>query len=104
MVAKCLDHNNKQRKQQQRRGQHEKWKPIGVNLQNNKFARVSRFFAHLVVVARLRHETSSFHVPALWSRWTRDKNFLFLFLNLGKVPPDSTPEMSPTIDTLNGIE
>ena len=105
MVAKCLDHNNKQRKQQQRRGQHEKWKPIGANLQNNKFARVSHFFAHfLAVVARLRHETSSFHAPALWSRWPQDKNFLFVFLNLGTVPSDSTPEMSPTFDTLNGTE
>ena len=32
---------------------------IGLDWQNNNFARASRFFAHfLAVVARLRHETS----------------------------------------------
>ena len=48
-------------------------KEIGKNdmfiLTNNNFARASRYFVHFfAVVARLRHETSQFHEPALRSR------------------------------------
>ena len=32
------------------------------------------------------------HVPALWSRWTKHKNVLFLFLNFDKVLCNSTPK------------
>ena len=40
-------------------------KAIGLDKQNNNFARASRFFAHFfAVVARLRRETAQFHV--LW--------------------------------------
>ena len=36
---------------------------------NNNFAPVQRFFAYfLAILARLRHETSYFHAPALRSR------------------------------------
>ena len=51
------------------------------------------FHVHFVaVVARLRDETSQFHVPALWSTWTQHKNVLFPFLNLETVLSDLTPE------------
>ena len=55
-------------------------KAIGLDKENNNFARASRFFVHLTaVVARLRRETAYFHV---FSRTgTKDNNFLFLFLN-----------------------
>ena len=38
------------------------------------------------------HETSSFHAPTLWSRWTQQKNFLFLILNLDMVLLNSNTE------------
>ena len=38
-------------------------------LTNNNLARASRYFVHFfAVVALLRHETSYFHEPGLWSR------------------------------------
>ena len=38
-------------------------KAMGLDWQNNKFARASRFFVHfLAVVARLQRESASFHV------------------------------------------
>ena len=56
MVAKFLDHNN--REFLQRRRQTAK-KKIGLDWHKNNFARASRFFIHfLAVVAQLRHETS----------------------------------------------
>ena len=59
-------------------------KAIGLDKQNNNFARASRFFVHLsAVVARLQLETAYFHV---FSRTgTKDNNFLFLFLNFDTV-------------------
>ena len=40
-------------------------KAIGLDKENNNFARASRFFAHFfAVVAPLRRETAQFHV--LW--------------------------------------
>ena len=70
--------------------------------QKNNFARASRFVVQfLAVVARLRHETSQFHAPALWISWAQHKNFLFLFLNLGTVLSDLTRNISPTIIKLD---
>ena len=44
---------------QQRRRQREQQKAIGLDRQNNSFARASRFFVHfLSVTARLRHENA----------------------------------------------
>ena len=60
MVAKCLDDNKRELKQRQWRRQRG-WqkKAIGLEWQNNNFARASRIFINfLAVVARLRHETS----------------------------------------------
>ena len=49
-------------------------KAIGLDKQNNNFARASRFFAHFfAVVARLRRETAQFHV--LLRTWTQYNNF-----------------------------
>ena len=59
-------------------------KAIGLNWQNNNFARVSRFFVHfLAVVARLRLKSAYFHV--LSRTCTQDNDFLFLFLNFDPV-------------------
>ena len=50
---------------------------------NNNFARASRYFVHFfAVVAPLRHGTSQFHEPALWSKVTQHNYCHFLFLNL----------------------
>ena len=59
-------------------------KAIGLDKQNNNFARASRFFVPLsAVVVRLRLETAYFHV---FSRtWTQDDDFLFLFLNFDAI-------------------
>ena len=55
-------------------------KAIGLDWQNNNFARASRFFVHFfAVTARLRHEDAYFHVK--WRTRTQDHGFLFLILN-----------------------
>ena len=52
-------------------------------LTNNNFALASHYFVHFfAAIAPIRYETSSFHEPALWSRWTTHKNCRLLFLNL----------------------
>ena len=54
MIAKFLDHNNRELKQRR----HVE-KAIGLYQQNNNSARASRFFVRfLAIVARLRRETS----------------------------------------------
>ena len=68
-------------------------KAKGFYLQNNKFARASLYFVHFfAVVAPLRHETSWFRTPALWSRWRQHKSCRFPLLNLDTVLSDSTRE------------
>ena len=67
----------------------------GLDKQNNNFACASRFFVYFfAVVARLRLESAvpNFHV--LWKTWTRDNDFLFLFLNFDRSSPleYSSPE------------
>ena len=53
---------------------------MGLDWQNNSFARASRFFVHFLAgVARLQRESVSFHV--LSRTGTQDNEFLFLFLN-----------------------
>ena len=62
-----------------------KKKAIGLDWQNNGFARASRFFAHLLaVVPRLQRESASFHVLSR-TAGTQDNEFLFLFLNFDTV-------------------
>ena len=59
--------------------------------QNNNFARASRFIVHFfAVTARLRRESAQFHV--LWSKWTQDGDFLFLFLYFNTFFMISAPE------------
>ena len=58
MVAKVLD-NNKLISNVDGDGNENGKKAIGLDWQNNNFARASRFFVHfLAVIARLQHETS----------------------------------------------
>ena len=45
-------------KKRRRRGQRERKKAIGLDWQNNNFARTSRFFVYFVAVAARRRETS----------------------------------------------
>ena len=59
-------------------------KPIGLDWQNNHFARASRFFVpFLAVVARLQRERAKFHV--LSRTGTQNNNFFFLFLNFDTI-------------------
>ena len=46
----------------------------------------------LAILARLRHDASYFHAPALRSRWTKHKKFLFSFSKLRYVPFEFNPE------------
>ena len=68
MVAKFLDHNNRELKRERRlQRQREQLETNKSMLSNNNFARAARFFVDfLAAIARLRHETSEFHALALW--------------------------------------
>ena len=59
MVEKVLDNNKRELlSNDDGDGNENGKKAIGLDRQNNNFARASRFFVHfLAVVARLRHET-----------------------------------------------
>ena len=62
MVEKSFDHNNRSLSNDDGDGDGNEngKKSIGLDWQNNIFARASRFFVYfLAVVARLRHETVS---------------------------------------------
>ena len=59
-------------------------KAIGLDKQNNNFARASRFFVHFFAAeARLQRETAKFLV--LSRTGTKDNDLLFLFLNFDTV-------------------
>ena len=60
MVAKVLDNNKRELiSNVDGDGNENGKKAIGLDWQNNNFARASRFFVHfLAVIARLQHETS----------------------------------------------
>ena len=78
-----------------RQRQRERETSEGLDKQNNNFACASRFFVYFfAVVARLRLESTvpNFHV--LWKTWTRDNDFIFLFLNFDRSSPleYSSPE------------
>ena len=60
MVEKSFDHNNRSLSNDDGDGNENGKKAIGLDKQNNNFARASRFFVYfLAVVARLRHATVS---------------------------------------------
>ena len=59
MVAKFLDHNNRELKQRQRRRQRERQKSYMINKQNNNFARASRYSVNFdAVPPQLRRKMS----------------------------------------------
>ena len=59
-------------------------KAVGLDRQNNNFARASRFLIHFfAVVARLQRESAQIHV--LWRTGTQDNDILLLFLNFATV-------------------
>ena len=56
-------------------------KSIGLDWQNNNFARAVTLFVHfLAVVARLQRASAKFHVLSTRTG-AQDNNFLILFLN-----------------------
>ena len=66
-------------------------KAIGLDWQNNNFARASRFFVHFfAVVSLLRRENAPIHV--LSGTVAQENNFLFVFLNFDTVLWNSTPK------------
>ena len=77
MVPKFLDRNNDDGD-----GNENGEKAIGLDYENNNFARASRFFVHfLAIVARLRHETSNF-TRSLYGVDKHDTKFSFSFSKL----------------------
>ena len=59
-------------------------KEIGLDKENNNFARATRFFVHFfVIVVVLQSETAYF--PFLSRTGTKDNNLLFLFLTFDAV-------------------
>ena len=78
-------------------------KAIGLNWQNNNFARASRFFVHFfAVIARLRRENAYFHV--LWRTRTQHNNFLFIFLTFDKSVRSQLRKKWPVFDELNKMK
>ena len=77
-------------------------KAIGLDWQNNNFARASHLFAHfLAFVAQLRHEfliSSALFMEV----GEHKKRIFFLLLNLDTVLSDSTPEDFPNIWQIEG--
>ena len=64
MVAKFLDHNNRELKQGDGDGNENGKKAIGLNKKNNNFTRALRYSVHFpAVAARLRHEIPNFKRP-----------------------------------------
>ena len=65
-------------------------KAIGLDWQNNNFARASHLFVHFfAVAARVQRENALFQ--ALSRTWTQDNDFLFLFLKFDTAFKNSTP-------------
>ena len=90
MVAKFLDHNNRELKQGRRRRQRERQKRNMFILAKQQLCTYITFFlVHFsAVVARQRHEKSLFHGTRLMEYVNTRNNFLFL--NLETVLSDST--------------
>ena len=82
MVATFLDHNKRELKQQREDSNENGKKAIGINKQNNIFARASRFCEHvhfLAVHASLRLEIPNFTHPLNGVGGHSTKNFVFFF-------------------------
>ena len=69
MVAKFVDHNNRELKQRRRRRQREQENSNRFRLKKTINMHVHHAFVHFSDVrARLGHETSLFHAFTSWSR------------------------------------
>ena len=81
MVAKFLDHNNRELKQDDGDGNENGKKAIGLNKKNNNFTRALRFSLYFSVAAvRLRHEIPNFTRPLYGVREHKTTiNFSFPF-------------------------
>ena len=78
-------------------------KAIGLDWQNNNFARASRFFVHFfAVVARLQRESAWIHV--LSRTGTQDNNFLFFSWTLIQSFRIQLQKHLPTFDEVNEME
>ena len=85
-------------KQRRRRRQRErqKNKTIGLDWQNNNFARASPFSVHFfAVAARVQRENAL--IQALSRTWTQDNDFLFLLLKFDTAFKNSTLEKCANI-------
>ena len=60
-------------------------KAIGLDWQNNDFARASRFFVHLPSLHDHNVKVPKLHVLSRTATHVQDNNFLFLFLNCDTV-------------------
>ena len=100
MVAKFLDHNNRELKQDDGDGNENGKKAIGLYKKNNNFTRGLRFSVHFsAVAARLRHEIPNFTRPLYGVREHKTTmKFSFPFSKLRyTVFLDSTQENFPII-------
>ena len=96
MVSKCLDHNTRELRQQRRRRQRQRQKKQQV------------YISQTTTLPSLRDcdmKLSRFHAPALRSRRTQHKKFLFLFLflNSDTVLSDSIQSISLTFGKLDRL-
>ena len=72
-------------------------------LENNNFARASRFFVHFfTAIARLQRENCYFYVS--WRTGTQDNDFLYIFLTFDKCFRIQLQKNLPTFDELNKME
>jgi len=80
MVAKFLDHNNRELKQDDGDGNENGKKAIGLYKKNNNFTRGLRFSVHFsAVAARLRHEIPNFTRPLYGVGENNTKILFFCF-------------------------
>ena len=83
VVAKSLDHNNRELKQWRWWWQRERQK-LKQYIYISKTTNLKCAFAHfLALLPDWDMKLPNFHTPTSWSRWTQDNNFLFLFLIYG---------------------
>ena len=80
-------------------------KVIGLDWQNNNFARVSHFFVHFLPSLQDCDVKLPNFTSVLWRTGTHNNHFLFLCVNLDTVLYNSTPEkFANIIDKLKELE
>ena len=98
MEAKFLGENKRELRRNDGDANENGKKAIGLDKQNNNFARASRFFVHfLAVIARLRR-------PLYGVGNHNTQKFSFPFCKLRYCTFGFNPEISPTFDKLNETE